>query len=469
MNILFLLSCLILLVFFLKIIYRFNIEEKALAFIFLLSLIFIPILRKINDISLVTNTGQKLLVIGGMVCGGSVILIFLWLLFAEILKGNVRFKNRYFYEKILLFLFPLNIFTLLIGLVYSNNLHFLISDTYKLLIFPVTYFLTLKIINKENLKSWFKYVYGVFIILLLLYFSQQLFMIVGGNVQKIGGGSTRYLIPLLLFQIIYYKRKGFLPTVNKRILLFLLTIAFLNLAFSFSRTEWVSTFGGLIVLFFLVDKVKLVRLGKYVLCGILIAGIVYFILPAGLKNKINIPISRISNRVHMAKVELHNLGNLKTAQSSRIPDSFREKLAEGKDVIRHMHQKGSWLNYIIGFGNGAQYKAIYSKGKQMRKMGLKLEHNIHNLFIAQFLRRGIIGVFTLFILFISILVAFWKKWRYLPLTEEKVLIGVFIVASSILFIRQLSTGSMYQNITYAVYLGVNSFLLRSNQKRLFSP
>jgi O-antigen ligase len=89
--------------------------------------------------------------------------------------------------------------------------------------------------------------------------------------------------------------------------------------------------------------------------------------------------------------------------------SIKVKLVEAESVVNELRKRGSFLNWLAGFGSGAQYnanaKVELSTGLQRYQQvyGVsELTHHVHNFFAAALLRFGVLGAVILVVLLLRI-------------------------------------------------------------------
>jgi hypothetical protein len=383
-----------------------------------------------------------------------------------------RYKVRFGYEHVLVALLLVSVTSAVIGLVMGSAVTYLLSDTYNIVLLPVAYFLTVRLVQEEDAFPFIKAFYGLQAILLPFYLGQQVFDLLSPGISELEAGS-RYIFPLLFLSLLENQQKDFVLGLSAAKRRLLLLIALLNVFLSFSRGEWIITIFGL-VLTLLIGQKRFV-IPETIRGVVLLSSIaVLFSLSAALpESKVWMEPALRLERYARLKVA-GAMGDWRTAvqlssPAVRATGSFDQKTAEIMDVWEHMRREGNLLNILVGMGSGAEWLPIRARPTEVSRGQEGLDHSIHNLVAAKFFRYGAFGLAVVLALFGFITLEFYRALRIAE-GNQQLLYAVFLVVFLMLLLRQLSTDFILRDVNFAVYLAVHGRLLRQlQQKRQNAP
>ncbi len=446
---------------------RRNKHTKGELFVFsllILSFSSRPFLKIIYEIPPVKNPGSIALRTQAIIFGIIFLILFFFLYKNLFLKHRFKTVNLFLYERIIILLAFFNLIWLVVGVLMKNDPGYIVSDTYKFFIFPVVYFSIIKIIKNENIKNVLNTFYRIVIIVLIVSLGEQIFQLFSPGFLEVGTAGATTVLPISLLFFFSTENKNIFWNFPKNKTLFLLILALSSIIFSLSRGEWVAASVGLTVAFiFIVFKKMLFFLIKS-LPLIFITVIVILLLSTFTIE----PVDKITNQLKAkfiaTKADVESTMDVLSSKKQATL-SFDVKIAEGIDSLSHMKERGSFLNYIIGMGNGAQYKIQTTKStRYISSKGEYFKHQIHNIFVAIFFRRGILGLSFVLLLFSVMMLTYFKAWSYCK-DQRRIIFGATLITFLMILVKQLSVYSFFFNIYFIIFLGLIGVLLRSSPQQ----
>jgi hypothetical protein len=418
--------------------------ERALLGLFAFSLVSTTLFSLfIVDPKLVLITNAA--IAGGAIIGLSV--------FIALNRGILLAKIRavlYSYEQWLLLLALFNVVTLSVGLLLGNPLEFVASDTYKLVVFPATYFLVCYVVDADSVRTWFWILYVGFLALFLVTLAEQLVLIfVQGQLVEISSPlAVRYILPLSLVNAVAADDAklfdwGIVTDIG------LLVVTYASIFVSFSRSSWIIT--ATISMVYLV----VIRESSAGTRRLSTSGTAYTLLVAAAGFTL-VSFQKLGLYIQ-AKVEsvAQSLDRIPRilAYEQQAQGSLDQKIAEGADALKTIQTDGTILNYFVGMGNGAMYDVYVSKHGP-------INHHLHNYLFAMTFRRGLIGLALLLALYVSTLRTFLMAGKRASGTRGTMLQVAFLTILGVI-IYDMSAASMFHNLVFAIFFGFCGALLHS--------
>ncbi|HEY76421.1 MAG TPA: hypothetical protein G4O00_09610 [Thermoflexia bacterium] len=296
-----------------------------------------------------------------------------------------------------------------VGWVRGNDLGYLLSDTYKLLVVSAAYFISLVNVRGEEEA---RLVFGVLIALVA--FQQLLDVVLFGLRWRLAGKMVRVADQFW---------------VNKLLLLPFLGVA---LGARLSKSQ-LMRYGSALVVTMLSVFVSMYRTALIVGGVLLLLAVPLRKCPRLVRNLVAIAILVLFISAFLISLlRAGGLGGQMVWKLGKVFDAFRTrlesmgvtdtsmevKLVEIQSVLREFRTNGTLLEWLGGFGAGAQYGA--SEVSRVSAGFLRWEqmfgpsgqvHHIHNFFFAALFRYGLTGILLLLVLFlqISIALSMWQK------------------------------------------------------------
>lgn len=347
--------------------------------------------------------------------------VYLSILYFLLKGGHCRYFHLFKYEKILLLLVLLDCIALLIGLMFSNNPNYLISDFFKFLVIPLVWFLIRFVIKSPSVKGVIISFYTVVVFMLIANLLDLFYWFIEVNSTGILTRATKpYLLPLCVLPLILINKtevsffKRFLTYIFFSFML-LLTIV------SGQRATWLAS--GLIFTALLIKykmkfiKVFLVSLSILLLLfAVIRPGVFMETLSALIKSRLFMILagSNISGK-HVA-----------------VDASTYGRIYEVKVVWNTFIKRNNIFLFLFGFGNGAQYYAplIHIFVPKLLYPDC-IVHNIHIGYFAILFRYGIVGLlaFTMSAVFFIKYLLDLRKTKFLKVLDNNT---VLVIVESIL-------------------------------------
>ncbi len=131
-----------------------------------------------------------------------------------------------------------------------------------------------------------------------------------------------------------------------------------------------------------------------------------------------------------------------------------------------MKENATGLNYIVGFGNGAEYRALTGSitSRVVSSKGPDFNHNIHNILYSILFRQGVLGLVLVTSFFGLLLYTLYNNWR-IAQGINKLLIGAFLLGSFAYILRQLSVFDMFWNPYFVVGLAFIGQIMRQEKSK----
>lgn len=418
--------------------------ERALLALFAFSLVSTTLFSLfIVDPKLVLITDAA--IAGGALIGLSVFIA----LNRAILLAKIR-AVLYSYEQWILLLALFNVLTLTVGLLLGNPFEFVTSDTYKLVVFPATYFLVCYVVDADSVRTWFRVLYVGLLALFLVTLAEQLVLIfVRGQLVEISSPlAVRYILPLSLVNAVAADDAklfdwGIATDIS------LLVVTYASIFVSFSRGSWV--IAATITVVYLVA----LRESSDGTRRHSTSGIAYTLLVAAAGftlvtfEKLGL---YIQSKVESVAQSLDRVPRI-LAYEQQARGSLDQKIAEGADALKTIQTDGTILNYFLGMGNGAMYDVYVSKHGP-------INHHLHNYLFAMTFRRGLAGLALLLVFYVSTLRTFLMAGKRASGTRGTLLqVSFLTILAAIVY--DMSAASMFHNLVFAIFFGFCGALLHS--------
>jgi len=379
-----------------------------------------------------------------------------------IARGELRIPRLSFYEKLVLLFLPLSVFSTLVGLVMDNSLDYIISDTYKFAFFSIIYLATVLAVRPKNAMSFSKALLQLILIVFLIGVTVQVVNTVINGPQR--GGATGIVFFLLPYFLSVEASGGRDPVFHtSRWVRMLIIIAMLiSVYLSFTRMYWLVSLFEILLCLIMVRKPIRTHASIAFTFTVILVGIVALMW---ISSSLLPSAYREIDFMRQARVQEFWAGFDEVSAGltgERKPThSLSEKTSEGHDVLEHMKENGDAINYLVGFGNGAEYRATTGNitSRVVSSKGPDFNHNIHNIFYGVLFRQGILGVLFVGLFFAALLYGLYKAWRRVQ-GASKIIVGAFLLGSWAYVINQLSIVGMFWDPLYVVGLAFIGQLIR---------
>jgi hypothetical protein len=289
-----------------------------------------------------------------------------------------------------------------IGAIHSNDVGYLLSDTYKPLVLSGAYFVCMVNLRREASAR------AMFNILVALVLLQQVFDVVMVGMPLLStGGYTRvadqfWINRLLLFPFLGLALARKTSMRNRVLYGFALMVTVAATLLSLYRTALIL---GVSSFFLVISPRTMLYFLKNLLIVVLIIAIAtgFFISILQIYGQVDLVSQAWSFVFEKLSIRLYEMFEEGGVASIQV------KLVEAQSVVDELLTRGSFLNWLAGFGSGAQYSADakiqIAVGVQLYQQVYgpsELTHHIHNVFFAALLRYGLIGIVTLSALLLGI-------------------------------------------------------------------
>jgi len=331
--------------------------------------------------------------------------VFLWLiifknlLFKETLTLNKSLETKLF----ILSVFAIFFFTF--GLLYSylsdNSFRYTIGDFYRSIlpffIYTVLYYEFF--LTKNSFLKFSKQLIGIYVLIAILGATMKSIYVSSG--QFYGGGMHQYYMStliyvLLVLKIFFYNVRDWLTWRKLKYVLMLLLLIILSIL-SMKRGVWISLIFSTFILFMIPLGS---RINKFALALIYLTSTLLFFLLIG-SDTISLFIQRV--------IGFFNDGSLSG------------RLIEIESVLKTFSNDAGLLNWLFGFGHGAELTLI-DKGHQWSGLLTNETHHIHSIYFLMLYRNGLFGLFFYIVLFIIVFIVFIRYLRdvyYFHSMQEK--------------------------------------------------
>ena len=410
--------------------------------------------------------------IGGAVIGG---VMLLWARHAVIGRllttGRIVVPRLYPYELIILLFFPLSILSTLVGLAMGNSADYIATDMYKFVFISVVYFAVVVAVRRETATDLYKALLQLALILTVFSVINQISIIgIEGEIRRVTPifGAYFVLPYFLMVEISKGRDPVFKTSRAVRVLIFLML--FLNIFLSFSRISWFVSAAEIILGLVLAKKlfqVQMSVLSSFTLVagGLLLLGVTVSVLSPSTFEKVD---STWRLRAELLQNGWDQLSGVFDEQE-KASYSLSQKTSEGHDVWSYMKENATGLNYIVGFGNGAEYRALTGSitSRVVSSKGPDFNHNIHNIhniLYSILFRQGVLGLVLVTSFFGLLLYTLYNNWR-IAQGINKLLIGAFLLGSFAYILRQLSVFDMFWNPYFVVGLAFIGQIMRQEKSK----
>ena len=384
---------------------------------------------------------QQALRIHGVVAG-SMLLIFACILFARFCLAGRRASRLYRFEKYLLALLAVDLMALLIGLIRRNALVFLIGDTYKFSVIPLAYFCTVQTLEAKDARKLFLFIVILETVVTLESFGVYMIRLAAGIYER----APEHGISLLAF-IFFLTSLASGEKLSRRrrnAYSVLLVIIGITAILSRARTLWVQVILCPLILLLVERKaVKAMIRPAAIALALLVISLLGF--SAVYRNIARELRQRVAETLELAK----------SSRQLAPVLSLDRRIVETKSALGRYAESPSFLNFIVGFGNGAEFYAPSAALGMGSRPGYK--HHIHNGYVSLFFRMGVVGLASFLLFALSALKSMYVFARH---NDEKMpgdypliskVIFVYLVATLVEF---LTIYSFIGDIKWGVLLGI---------------
>jgi hypothetical protein len=426
----------------------------------------------------------------------------------RIMTKTLRLPRLIFYEKALLLFIPAGILAQLVGIIRGNALKYLISDAYKWFLFPLFYVFLSFVLSAARTERLLTGFYKLNLGLVTTSCLFILWTIILGDIQKIDVAGAEIVLPLLL--VANFGLEGFrastlgLPFRRRTTVFLLMAMTVLGGYFSQERALWLTFITGLIAAAIFVAarhpfrqilKIPLSSVVSIVLLVLLVIGI-NSIHSGFLKIAVYVAQGRaetgfheivsdaprrlLSKRITEPKIPTAppsgtkpqtpgtKLKEVEIVDKSRL-GSLEWRVLEVVDSWNYMKSADWWPKYVIGMGDGAQYKVVQgfeTSAASDERTGWN--HNFHFAFMGVFFTKGAMGLAVLFAFLAGL---FFVSYRAIKpaqngrITGSSVVFPAYFVTLILAFLYYFGGGSMLYDMPFIFYAAVFGILFREQRKR----
>lgn len=368
--------------------------------------------------------------------------------FLYVLTNNFKVKNNFFLDRnfILLNLFScLFIFvSMFIGLVNGNATKYILGDSFRYLIFPVSALcLSFYMSKYDRIFLFLKFILCIFFISVTL----KIVLLVSGSFY--GAGLNQYypgsFLITLFFCFAFMKDKNLNYDNNKKFIVYFF-IALVVGVLSFKRANWIA------IIFLLFSLILIVRLRLFrisIIFIVMIPFLVYFL------DEINL-ISMILNRFHYT-----------FSGKDGLDSSSMQRVGEIVGVINEL-ENYNFLVFLFGLGSGAEFVVPTEYSLFIRNPGSEphLSHHIHTFYFLMLFRFGIIGLLLYLLPVFYVLyklVVMYSRFENSP--SKKIFILASIMEILFYFVNALKGNAFYGNYLFSYFLVFSLIVLKTPEKK----
>lgn len=262
--------------------------------------------------------------------------------------------------------------TMLLGIVRGNNIGYILGDTYKFMLIPITYWVCLETVSQPRQRRFlWKFLIASGLVISIIGMMIQFYKFAIGWPYRLGKGVD--LLALVIFVLLYSSSSR---KLTNRLSLLAVTLLVLGAVVSLQRRDWLSVM-LVLILGMLINKgwprVRLIWLtltmSVLLLVGFLFLGLAF---PGVLEGT----MMRLGQRLAF------------TLEGNGPDQNVMRRFDEAKYVMREF-QDASPLYVVTGLGQGAEFYDPVSG-----KVGSRAElvHNVHNTYVSVIFRTGVIGL-----------------------------------------------------------------------------
>ena len=329
---------------------------------------------------------QQALRLHGVITG-SMLLLFTCVLFARFCLTGERMFHLYKFEKYLFILLGVDLVALMVGLIRRNAPVFLIGDTYKFSVIPLAYFCTTQTLTARDARKLFLFIVILETVVTLESFGVYIIRLATGDYER----APEHAVSLLafIFFLVALTSGGQLSRRRKNIYSVILVIIGVTAILSQARTLWIQIFLCPFILLLIEKKTAVVR-------SIVKPAVLALILLMPFLLGVSAIYRNVARELSQRVVETTTL--IRATQQVMPILSGDRRVVEVKSTLGTYRESQNVLDFIVGFGNGAEFYAPSAALGMGSTPGYK--HHIHNGYISLFFRMGILGL-TFFLLFAS--------------------------------------------------------------------
>jgi len=269
-------------------------------------------------------------------------------------------------------------------------------------------------------------------------------MIITEDIQRYVAGSSGLF---LSFSVVVCILLLIVNRYRKTIIFFMINVFLFSIVITFNRAAWLALFTGVLTLFIFLSKKQKVRFFNFTVF-FLIAAIIFtsILLVTPLREPIS---SGLENRI-----EDFFSRDVKTTTNYRL-DMWKEAIEE---IKKHP---------FIGHGYGAELTWYYLEEST------EFTEAIHNSYLELVLRTGIIGLFSLLMVFSVFIIKMVKSIRTLEenSTQRAYLIGILSSFMSLLIFATFGPAfqAQYTFIFIWILMGLGISIIKSINQNRFAP
>jgi len=361
--------------------------------------------------------------------------------------------DKYLYSA----LFSLSMLGFLNALAYSNNFVYVLSDFYKILILPISFFIFSNLIEYNLLNKLVNVLIAALLFDGLFDIAYQIPMYLDGNFDKISDQFWYNKILLILLVTSSYLD----GRIRKIPFYFLISIGIIILVLSMYRSAvFLALFGLALLLYKSIKSIKVWELLVFFLFVPLL--LINIFKSEGISNYYD----KFTDRI-----ELISLSSFDKMESVTL----LVKLHEIKSALDKMEEENSISVYLFGTGFGSEYtpntilrdlsvgyKAFFEVNPNLSTL-----HQIHVNYFSIFFRYGILGFITVILLYIYIYQLFRRRSKYMFHINSKykflyyaVYLYLIITFVAMLFFQQL----FWVDINWGFFLAISLIHPQGNMK-----
>jgi hypothetical protein len=381
---------------------------------------------------------QQALRIHGVIAG-SMLLIFACVLFARFCLAGKKAFRLYRFEKYLLALLAVDFMALLIGLIRRNTPVFLIGDTYKFSVIPLAYFCTVQTLEARNARKLLLFIVILETAVTMESFGVYMVRLAAGIYERAPEHGISLLAFIFFLTSLASGEKLSRRTRNAYSVL--LVIIGITAILSRARTLWVQVMLCPLILLLVERKAikAMIRPAAIALTLLVISLLGFSAVYRNIARELR---QRVTETLELTK----------SSRQLTPVLSLDRRVVETKSALSRYAESPNFLNFIVGFGNGAEFYAPSAALGMGSRPGYK--HHIHNGYVSLFFRMGVVGLASFLLFAFSALKSMYTSARHndgeMPGPMPKV-IFVYLVATLVEF---LTIYSFIGDIKWGVLLGI---------------
>jgi len=335
----------------------------------------------------------------------------------------------------------LGFFSGLIGLIRGNDLVYLLGDTFKYALFPLTYFTVVSASRTIKSRIWmFRTLVAIGLAYNIAALVMQSFNFLVSSRATLGRGMD-FLSWIYVLLVLAHWKVSRHRTTGRWWYILLAVLVILAGILSLERRDW------LFVLVSILAVAWISRSKVYATFNLVVVIVVLAALSATLalvfSEQFNASWGFVARRVEFT---------FDTDQG--LDPSSRNRLTEIQLAGEHAIESGGVGNFVLGMGSGAEYYSPTSVSASSNRLGAPssgLLHQIHNTYFSVLFRMGIVALIVLILFLVSLMSRTYWHLRSLRrgMVAGRLQVERFLFTAT-LFLFLLITAAVEWNVAYGV-------------------